>query len=103
MSETLWAISWISEDSQGEIPMGEYVSEENARGELAACKTELLAQCLNDDESSGKDNVMTRRACLAGTWKIWRKDENAAKLMDWRIQRDRRLLGNRKARRMNWK
>jgi hypothetical protein len=73
MSEKLWAVSWISEDSQGEIPMGEYASEENARAELAACKAELLAQCLNDDEFSGEDKMMTRRACLAGTWKVWRR------------------------------
>jgi hypothetical protein len=66
-----YRIFWISQDKQGNVPMGEYPSIEAAELELPSCKAELLSQCLDDDEDpTGVDGMMTRAACLAGEWEI---------------------------------
>tara|TARA_R100001086_G_scaffold242099_1_gene169489 strand:+ start:229 stop:474 length:246 start_codon:yes stop_codon:yes gene_type:complete len=68
----MYKISWLSDDRQGEMPMGEYISLEVAKRELPACQAELLAQCLDDTEDPiGADGLMTRAACLNGTWAIY--------------------------------
>ena len=66
-----YRIFWISQDEQGNIPIGEYASREAAERELPHCKLELLSQCLdNDADPTGEGGLMTRSACLAGKWEI---------------------------------
>jgi len=75
MAKCYWHISWVSEDGQGEILMRMYPSAAWAYAELPRCKAELLEQCLDDDEeTSGDDGLMTRSACLAGTWVVAERD-----------------------------
>jgi hypothetical protein len=66
-----YRIFWISQDEEGNVPMGEYASREAAERALPSCKAELLNQCLDDDDDpTGVDGLMTRSACLAGKWEI---------------------------------
>ena len=62
----LW---WISEDWQGEIAMGEYATPEAASAAIPEAQAELLRECLDDaEDATGENRLMTRSACLAGTW-----------------------------------
>jgi hypothetical protein len=73
----MFKIAWRSEDRQGSMPMGEYVSLDVARRELPACLAELLAQCLDDAEDpTGAGGLMTKAACLKGTWVVYDTDDN---------------------------
>jgi len=70
----LW---WTSEDRQGEIAMGEYSTPEAARAAIPEAQAELLRECFDDAEDpTGEDGLMTRSACLAGTWWISEERED---------------------------
>ena len=63
---TLW---WVSQNGQGEIPMGEYATPEEATAAIPDAQAELLRECLDDTaDPTGAEGCMTRSACLAGTW-----------------------------------
>ena len=66
MRYQLW---WTSSDQQSEVPMGSYRRLIDAQDALPAAKDELLQECLSDHEGHGPE-MMTRQACLDGTWKI---------------------------------
>jgi len=73
----MFEIAWRSEDRQGSMPMGEYVSLDVARRELPTCQAELLAQCLDDvEDPTGAGGLMTKAACLKGTWVVYDTDDD---------------------------
>jgi hypothetical protein len=79
----MFEIAWRSEDRQGSMPMGEYVSLEVARRELPTCQAELLAQCLDDAEDpTGAGGLMTKAACLKGTWVVYDTDDDTGATLE---------------------
>tara|TARA_R100001086_G_scaffold247417_1_gene181619 strand:+ start:253 stop:489 length:237 start_codon:yes stop_codon:yes gene_type:complete len=71
----MFEIAWQSEDGEGIILMGEYVSLDAARRELPTCQAELLARCLDDAEDpTGAGGLMTKAAYLKGTWLVSNDD-----------------------------
>lgn len=46
----MYTLYWVSEDKQGELPMGQFETIEAAQADIHAARAELVEQCNGDED-----------------------------------------------------